>query len=190
MNITDLIYISKSEKYVKLIFKLAAVIFFTFLTALSSQIKIHLPFTSVPFTLQTAAIFVSVAFLGRYSLLSMIIYLVGGFAGVNWYAFSMSYAFSGPTFGYIAGFVFGAYAGGIIFEKLSFRDVKDHIILFVSVELPVYVCGILWLKFYTGFDFYRLLFLGFFPFIIWDILKYIAVIPVLNYVKKKSLTVF
>src|SRR5689334_25432245 len=66
-----------------------AVIFVTMLTAVAAQISIPLPFTPVPFTLQPMVVLLGAAALGpRLGLMSQVLYLAAGMAGLPVFAAS------------------------------------------------------------------------------------------------------
>ena len=87
---------------------LAPVIVFALLTALGAQLRIPLPFTPVPVTLQTFFVFLAGGFLGaRRGLLSQVLYLGLGTIGLPVFALGPS-AILGPTGGYLVGFAVSA----------------------------------------------------------------------------------
>src|ERR1700754_181003 len=86
----------------------AAVVAGAGLTGLAAQVSVHTPLTPVPFTLQTAAVLLTGAALGSVrGLLSMLLYLLVGVAGVPWFE-NHTHGWGGPSFGYIIGFVVAA----------------------------------------------------------------------------------
>lgn len=94
------------------------------ITAIAAQIRVPLPFTPVPLTLQVFAVLLSGIWLGRgYGAVAQSIYLVSGLFLPCYSGFlSGTGALLGPTGGYIAGFIFAAYTAGLhfnIFVRLS-----------------------------------------------------------------------
>ncbi|MGC8867878.1 MAG: biotin transporter BioY [Elusimicrobiales bacterium] len=162
------------------ILKISGIVIFTILLILSSQIKIYMLSNPVPFTLQTAVVFLSCIFLGKSAYISALIYAAPGFAGINWFAAITSSILYSPTLGYIIGFIIASYIGGRFFEKNNFKRLSDYFLFFISVEVPIYISGIMWLKIFTGLSLINTIRVGFLPFIAWDLLKYILVIPVIN----------
>jgi biotin transport system substrate-specific component len=82
----------------------APVIVFALLTALGAQIRVPLPFTPVPVTLQTFFVFLAGGLLGaRRGVFSQILYLSLGAMGLPVFALG-SAAILGPTGGYLVGF--------------------------------------------------------------------------------------
>ncbi|MEG1519746.1 MAG: biotin transporter BioY [Clostridia bacterium] len=87
---------------------------FAALIAVGAFIKIPIPY--VPVTLQTLFVMLAGALLGRkFGALSAIIYVVLGLVGLPIFTQGggFSYVFQ-PTFGYLIGFIFGAYVTGLI----------------------------------------------------------------------------
>lgn len=89
------------------------------LMALGARITIPIPF--IPFTLQTLFIMMAGLLLGgKVGALSVIIYTVMGLLGLPFFTEGggISYVFK-PSFGYIIGFIFGAFVTGYIARKPS-----------------------------------------------------------------------
>src|ERR687883_1533450 len=87
---------------------------FSLFTGLMAHIAIPLPFTPVPITGQTFAVLLTGALLGsRLGAAAMLAYLAEGFAGLPVFAPQ-----GGPlTYGYLAGFVAGAFVVGWLAER-------------------------------------------------------------------------
>jgi biotin transport system substrate-specific component len=99
--------------------------------AVSANIFIYLPGTPVPITLQTVTVLVSAVFLGSsFAFLSQVEYLVLGIAGMPVFAgFKSSIAaLTGPTGGYLLGFLLASYISGYVFEKYG-SIIKNKIFL-------------------------------------------------------------
>lgn len=150
---------------------------FTAITALAAQIRIPLPGTPVPVTLQSMAVILAGAYLGSFrGALSQVFLIALGALGFMVFSLPVpgSVVLLGPTGGYILGFVFAAFIAGKILErnrKLSF--LKLNLLLFVA-SLFIFVPGVIWLSVFTGKNLWIALQLGFFPFIVGDILKTLA----------------
>lgn len=145
------------------------VLSFAVLTALASKIKIEIGL--VPITMQTLTVLFSGALLGsKKGALSQIIYLFFGLAGFPWFARGggIGYILS-PTFGYIIGFVFAAYFVGWLSEKGWDRNLKTAILAILLGNVVLYIPGLFWLARFVGFE--KVLALGFYPFILGDLLK-------------------
>ena len=115
------------------------------LTGLCAQLSIHTPLSPVPFTLQTLSVLVVGAALGTgRGLLSMLVYLAAGMAGVPWFA-GHSHGWNDPSFGYIIGFVVAAGIVGALAKRGADRHVVSTVLLFVAGSVVIYAIGTVWL---------------------------------------------
>jgi biotin transport system substrate-specific component len=115
------------------------------LTGLAAQVAITTPLSPVPFTLQTLSVLVVGAALGTgRGLLSMLVYLAAGMAGVPWFA-GHSHGWNDPSFGYILGFVVAAGIVGALAKRGADRRIVSTVLLFVAGSLVVYAVGTVWL---------------------------------------------
>lgn len=143
------------------------VLFFVMATAFGAQVKVPLPFTPVPLTLQTFFVLLSGAILGKkIGGLSQLLYFVLGGLGLP--LFTSAGALWGPTGGYIVGFIFASWFVGFAIEKkwkvFYSLLVADFIILtFGAINLSFFVGG-----------FKNAVVLGVFPFLVGDLLKIIV----------------
>lgn len=100
--------------------KLVLAFAFATFTGLCAQLRIYLPWTPVPITMQTFAVFMSAILLGRnWGGISQLIYVTLGSFGVPWFAgLKGGYAvLLGPTGGYIVGFVISAFLVGYFIDR-------------------------------------------------------------------------
>lgn len=153
--------------------RLILVAVFTILIALGAFVRIPLPFTPVPLTLQTFFVLLGAALLGRnLGLLTQLSYIFLGILGIPVFsatATGLLYIL-GPTGGYILGFILAALFIGSLLKYIQPK--LFHIfILFSLADFIILGCGALWLKFLFNLSFLRALSLGFIPFIAGDILK-------------------
>ena len=162
--------IPKTEsKLLTLVKDIILILLFTILTGVFAKIKIEIG--PVPITFQTLAVLLSGALLGSFKgAMSQLTYLVFGLAGIPWFSRGggFSYLFS-PTFGYILGFVFAAFFVGFLCEKGWNKNLKRAILIMVSGNTILYLPGLFWLAKFIGFG--KVLAVGFFPFLLGDILK-------------------
>ncbi len=117
---------------------------FAAIIAVCSQIQ--LPVGPVPFTLQTLGVFVASGILGtKRGTLSVIIYVLLGAIGVPVFAgFSGGIgAVTGPTGGYIIGFLFTAFAVGLMADLLG-KKIWVLAVGMVSGLLLCYAFGTAW----------------------------------------------
>ncbi len=150
------------------------------LIALSAQVKVPLPFSPVPVTGQTFAVLMIGALLGsRRGSLCALLYIIQGAAGLPVFAFGGGPAvLAGPTGGYLAGFVLGAYVTGFLAERGWDRRVSTTILAMVLGNLGIYSFGLVWLCFLMGIG-RAVLVVGLYPFIIGDLLKIVLAAVVL-----------
>jgi biotin transport system substrate-specific component len=154
----------------------AKVILGSLLIALCAQIRIPLPFSPVPLTLQTLGVIAAGAMLGsKKGGLSALTYLAQVLAGFPVLAGASSnpLAIVGPTGGYLVGFVLLAYAAGWCFEnKHRLGKVVTGACLAAACACQL-ALGTLWLGVIVGMD--HALALGFTPFIPGELLKIMIV---------------
>lgn len=152
------------------------------LTGVAAQVRIPLPFTPVPITLQTFAVLLSGIVLGaRWGGASQGLYAGLGVAGVPWFA-GMSAGLGtifGPTGGYIVGFVFAAAFVGFLTDRyvLARRFPALLGVLLVANFVVIYGFGLTWLFGWLALvkgsvpTLLELLTLGLFPFVPGDVVK-------------------
>jgi biotin transport system substrate-specific component len=117
---------------------------FTALLAIGALIRIPIP--PVPFTLQILFVMLAGLLLGsRRGAISVLIYIALGLIGVPVFAGGggIGYVLV-PTFGYIIGFAFGAFAIGKAVEKLRFTYLNLLFSCFVGM-LIIYAIGMAYL---------------------------------------------
>lgn len=134
--------------------------------ALSAQFSIPLPYSPVPVTMQTLTVVLTGIFLGsRLGTLSVLTYLLQGAMGFPVFAGGMGGIayLTGPTGGYLFGFVLSAYLAGYLTEKSFRRNVLTTAATATISLIPVYLFGIAWLSLYTGWD--NALTMGLLPFL-------------------------
>jgi biotin transport system substrate-specific component len=157
----------------KIVCRFAGVLVFLVLTSLGAFVRIPLPFTPVPITLQTFFVLLSGAFLGgNLGAFSQFSYALLGILGLPIFSGAGSGLFYllGPTGGYILGFVLASYFVGR-FIKYSQNNLFSVFALFVLSDFILLLCGMVWLKLILGCSFTKLLFIGFIPFLPGDLIK-------------------
>ena len=149
-------------------------------TAVFAQISIYLPFSPVPITGQTLAVLLVGAVLGSSKgAISQILYLIEGVIGLPVFAVghsSISYIL-GPTGGYLIGFIFAAFLMGWFSENGWDRKKLTVAITAFLSNIIIYIFGLTWLSIF--FPLNKILTIGFYPFIIGDILKIFLLIIIL-----------
>ncbi|MFB3923999.1 MAG: biotin transporter BioY [Terriglobia bacterium] len=150
------------------------VVGFGLLTAVLAQIEIRLPFTPVPLTGQTFAVLLSGAVLGaRRGFASQASYLAAGAAGLPVFAGGASTFLHllGPTGGYLWSFPFSAALVGWLVERGASRRVWKLALALLAADALLLISGALWLRGLFAVPFREAALLGFYPFLIGDILK-------------------
>jgi biotin transport system substrate-specific component len=156
----------------------------TILLAISSKIKI--PFYPVPMTMQTLVILLLGITLGwKLGLATVMLYLFEGIIGLPVFSgspekgFGLIY-FTGPTMGYLIGFLFTVYFAG------SYKFKGNLFINFLKLTFSVsfiYIFGILWLGVLIGWE--KPLFqLGVQPFLFAELFKVLIILFSLSKLKK------
>jgi len=142
-----------------------------FVAALA-QVIIPLPFTPVPLTGQTFAVLLVGAALGsKRGAASLVLYTLMGAIGLPFFAGGASGLayLSGPTLGYLVGFIAAAYAVGTVAERGLERNVRTSLIPFLIGTLVIYIFGAGWLAVLFGVK--QAIALGVLPFIVGDFIK-------------------
>ena len=163
--------IVKSLQSQKAIKYFLIIIFGSILLTISAKIKI--PFYPVPMTMQTFVVLLMSITLGWKISVSIIsLYLLEGvvglpvFAGTPEKGVGLIY-FTGPTMGYLIGFLFASFIAGYLNFKTNIFFIFTKLILSVSI---IYILGILWLGNLMGWD--KPLFeLGVAPFLLAELFK-------------------
>lgn len=145
-------------------------------TALMARITIPLPFTPVPITGQTLAVLLTGAALGsRRGALSMAAYVLEGALGLPVFAGGTAglKRLTGPTGGYLIGFIAAAFVIGWLAERGWDRRPLSTALAMLIGNAVIYLFGLPWLAlFLGGFSGPKgALMLGLLPFIPGDLLK-------------------
>jgi len=140
---------------------------------LTISAKVKIPFYPVPMTMQTfVVLFLGLAFGYKVGLTTVTLYLLEGIFGLPVFANSPEKGigliyFTGPTMGYLIGFLFAAFIAGYLNFKTNIFFIFTKLILSVSI---IYILGILWLGNLIGWD-KPLLQLGVTPFLLAELFK-------------------
>lgn len=144
----------------------------SWIIAISAQITINLPFSPVPITGQTLAVLLTGLILGKkLGTTSIAAYLAQGAAGLPIFAGGKSGVATlfGPTGGYLIGFLAAVYVVGMLSELRFKRSLFLASSALVIGNIIIYLFGLVWLARFVGES--QVLHLGFYPFLIGDILK-------------------
>ena len=156
----------------------------TVLLAISSKIKI--PFYPVPMTMQTLVVLLLGIVLGwKLGLATVALYLFEGIIGLPVFSGSPEKGvgliyFTGPTMGYLIGFLFAVYFAGWFEFKGNLFNRFFQLIFSVSF---IYIFGLLWLGTLIGWE--KPLFqLGVQPFLFAELFKILIILFSLSKLKK------
>jgi biotin transport system substrate-specific component len=162
------------------------VLMFTALMVLASQIRIPLFFTPIPVTLQTLVLFLTIVYLGKKAVYSLMLYMIIGLSGFS--VFTSGGAgllyLLGPSGGYLLGFIVSALIIPFALKRsshqmLSFVSAFSCFLLALSI---IYGLGSYWLSTVSGISLSETVALGVAPFIGVDLIK--AVIAALIFAGK------
>lgn len=155
---------------------LAKIVLCSFLIALSAQVSLPLPFTPVPLTLQTLAVFAVGAMLGpKKGVLSILTYLGEATLGLPVLAGGAMnpLALIGPRGGYLVGYIALAFLAGWCIQNIQKLGKIGLSVAIATGFALVLAIGTLWLGFYVGMG--NAYALGFAPFIPGELLKIMAI---------------
>ncbi len=150
------------------------VLAFAVMTALGAHVRIPLPFTPVPITLQTLFVVLAGAALGPVlGPLSQGLYVFGGGLGLPVFAGGVggwSALLQGATSGYLVGFIVAASLTGWMVRR---RESRFFWILLsmMAGEGVIYICGVAWLALALEMSLGRAVRLGVLPFLAGDAVK-------------------
>jgi biotin transport system substrate-specific component len=155
--------------------RVLAVAAFALATAFAAHVRVPLPLTPVPVTLQTLFVILSGVLLGpRLGAASQLAYLGMGIAGLPVFAAGIGVAaLVGPTGGYLLAFPAAAFVAGLLAGPAGRRGVTDGLRLVAGLavaSLLILTSGAAWLGVLTG-DMAGALALGLVPFLIGDLIK-------------------
>ena len=150
-----------------------SILFGSLLVAILAQVSITIPFSPVHITGHTIGVVLLGGILGsRKATMAIILYLTEGALGLPVFANMQSGAhiLVGPTAGYLCGFIPAAYITGLIAEKGFIKNIyNSYLACFLTTTL-ILVFGTIYLSVF-GMGVEKALNLGFYPFLIGDIVK-------------------
>ena len=174
----------KEVKQSKILKNVFIILMGTVLLAISSKIKI--PFYPVPMTMQTMVVlFLGITLGWKLGLATISLYLFEGIIGIPVFSGTPEKGvgiiyFTGPTMGYLIGFIFTVYFAG------SFNFSKNLFIKFLQLSFStsfIYIIGVLWLGTLIGWE--KPLFqLGVQPFLLAELFKILIVLISFPQIKK------
>ena len=176
--------IVNSFKQTKLLKYIFIALIGSIILAVSSKIKI--PFYPVPMTMQTLVVLmIGIAFGWKLGLATISLYLFEGiiglpvFSGTPEKGIGLVY-FTGPTMGYLVGFLVTVYISGKFFYDNNV--IKNFFKLFFATSF-IYIFGMVWLGSLIGWD--KPIFqLGAQPFMLAELFKILIATFAINQIKK------
>ena len=141
--------------------------------ALTISAKIKIPFYPVPMTMQTfVVLFLGISLGHKIALATIGLYLIEGIAGLPVFSNSPEKGvglvyFTGPTMGYLIGFLTACYLASKIKINDNFFVVLFKLIIATST---IYILGLIWLGTLIGWD-KPIFALGAKPFLLAEIFK-------------------
>ena len=154
--------------------------------ALTISAKIKIPFYPVPMTMQTfVVLFLGISLGYKIGLASIGLYLFEGILGLPVFSNSPEKGiglvyFTGPTMGYLIGFLTAGYLASKINNKDNFLIVFIKLIIATST---IYILGLLWLGTLIGWD-KPIIALGAQPFLLAETFKIILLTLVTKHILK------
>ena len=148
--------------------------------ALTISAKIKIPFYPVPMTMQTfVVLFLGISLGYKIGLATVGLYLLEGIVGLPVFSNSPEKGvgllyFTGPTMGYLIGFLIACYLASMIKFEDSYFVVLAKLLFATST---IYILGLLWLGTLIGWD-KPIFALGAKPFLLAEIFK-IAILALL-----------
>ena len=165
MELTKNIYLQKYLKYFLII------IIGSVLLTISAKFKI--PFYPVPMTMQTFVVLLAGMTFGyKIGVSIILVYLLEGILGLPVFSNSPEKGvgllyFTGPTMGYLIGFIFSAFLAGYLNFNTSYFNVFIKLVFSVSI---IYILGVLWLGYLIGWE-KPLMKIGVLPFLLAEFFK-------------------
>ena len=145
--------LTKNISQISIIKSLLAIILGSIALTISAKIKI--PFYPVPMTMQTfVVLFLGISLGYKIGLASIGLYLFEGIIGLPVFSNSPEKGvgliyFTGPTMGYLIGFLSAGFLASKINNKDSFLLILGKLIIATST---IYLFGLLWLGMLIGWD--------------------------------------
>lgn len=159
--------------------------------AVCAQISITVPFSPVPFTMQTFAVMLAVLILGRKNgVIAVCVYVIAGGVGLPFFAnFKSGFgAIMGATGGFIWGFILFAIVMGLFLDgkwnlwKMIIGITLGSVVLFAS--------GVVQLAFVANYTIYQAFLVGAVPYLPFQVVKAALAIIIARSLQKRGLASF
>ncbi len=170
---------------------------FVVLISLGAYMKVNIPGSPIPVVLQNMFIMLTALVVGRkWGVITVTTYLLIGLIGLPVFAGGTSgpAVFFGPTGGYLISYLPAVFFTGLISDKNIFKKsiISDAAALIVAIII-IYFFGLQWLHFklkVNDISWQKVLSLGFYPFIILDLIKAAAAVATAQFVKPLIKNIF
>ena len=145
--------LTKNISQTKILKSLLAIVLGSIALTISAKIKI--PFYPIPMTMQTfVVLFLGISLGYKIGLASVALYLFEGIIGLPVFSNSPEKGvgliyFTGPTMGYLIGFLTASFLASKIHNKDNFFLVLSKLIIATST---IYILGLLWLGTLIGWE--------------------------------------
>jgi biotin transport system substrate-specific component len=152
----------------------------TFLMVSAAYIRIPLPFTPVPLTLQTFVVYLGIGILRKRAVFAQLAYLALGLFGLPVFTNAGS-GFSyllGPTGGYLVGFVAASILFGSMFQEPA--SFVKRAVRYSGAAITVYAFGVAGLLVFSRCSFLTAIQLGVAPFLAGEIIKLVLATTVVK----------
>ena len=167
---------------------------FAVMTALGACVRIPLPWTPVPITLQTFFVHLAGATLGpALGPVSQAVYLLAGAAGLPVFAGGgggLLYLLQGPTTGYLVGFIVATALVGRLVRLRGDPGILWILGSMAAGSLLVYACGVSWLAWTLRLPLPSALAHGMLPFLAGDVAKTCAAAGLFRSYRRRARIVF
>jgi biotin transport system substrate-specific component len=154
------------------------------LLAVSAHVTV--PFWPVPMTMQTFVVLMIGATYGRnLALATVAAYLVEGAAGLPFFAAGSGLAMlTGPTAGYLFGFLIAAGLVGHLADRGMGRTIASAVPIFLLGDAVIFLCGVGWLASLIGIE--KALAAGLTPFLLAEAVKIALACALLPWIWKRK----
>ncbi len=154
--------------------KLTVCALFAALIAVLAQVAIPVPFSPVPFTGQVVGVLITGALLGpKAAVITIVSYLLLGAAGAP--VFSMArggiYMLTGPTGGYLWGFIPAVAITGQLIKKSANPSTLHTALFMLPAIFFIYLFGALQLGLLMQYSIKQVTLIGILPFLPFDLAK-------------------
>jgi biotin transport system substrate-specific component len=170
------------------------VLAFVVMMALGAHVRIPLPGTPVPVTLQTFFVYLAGATLGPVlGPASQAIYLLIGAVGLPVFAGGaggLHYLLAGPTAGYLIGFVAATSLIGWLVRRREDLGVAWILLSMAAGSTALYACGVAWLAWSFDLSLADAIAKGFLPFLLGDAAKVGVAAGLFRGYRRRARTVF